>query len=356
MNAMSPLLAVALYSISAVPVAHAQSPDSCRAERWVQLYTGGPYRPHYPVDSLTPYVAVVDRQGRPTSWLTTGVIVVEFRAPGGAMVGWNPKGPEMIGADWEQLLDSIFEGRGVIARLDTVVGRVTAVLGPRNRPYAVAFVVPYPDVRRGPFNFGGRRFDLSTLAGRLGVVDAYVGELIRRFDAAHYEHLRLTGIYWLNEAIRPEDLTVMPQFARQIQEHHLQLMWNPDFFDFTHKHWQNVWSLGFDRVFLQEDYFIDTTASVARLDSAIALARSQRVGVDVEFDKRLFSRSPFARRLEPSLTALDSARDLRAGPMMLYEGGGALARLATSSDSNLENLYAHLASTFRVPEMDPECR
>jgi hypothetical protein len=134
------------------------------------------------------------------------------------------------------------------------------------------------------------------------------------------------------------------------------VIWIPDFFDFTHKHWLSARSLGFDQVYLQANYFIDSTTSVSRLDSAVALVRAEGVRLEVEFNKRMFSSGTFAERLDPYLGMLRKSPDLRDGPLALYEGSGALPRLARSQDSMLSRLYRDFAETFRVPAASGACQ
>ena len=60
-------------------------------------------------------------------------------------------------------------------------------------------------------------------------------------------------------------------------------------------------------------------------------ARAAGMGLEIEFDARLFSDERFSDRLEPYLTALENAPDLRNRSIAVYEGGGALFRLARSN-------------------------
>lgn len=321
----------------------------CDAARWVLIYSGGLSRPRYSVDDLTRYVAVVDSVGHPRTWLTTGAVFLELQGASGnyltAITGAKPA----TGADWVQYLDSLFAQRGVLRRLDSAVARVASVLGPRRRPFQVAIMIPYPDPRSGTVTLWGSKRDFRSNDGRAGASVAYAREVTRRFRGGRFGHLNLEGFYWLMEGAGTPDTGLIHTVADGLHSLRTKFYWISDFFDFTRRHWTGTKALGFDQAWLQPNFFIDTMTSPARIDSALALARAQGVGIELEVDKRLFSSQVFAKRLEPYLVALDSAPDLLAGPLALYEGSGALLRLANSKDATLSQLYRHLARTFQVP-------
>lgn len=347
-------LVIAAGLAPTVRAADAQA-DGCAAERWVLIYSGGPHRPRYPIADLVPFLAVVDTTGTPTAWLSSGSVFLEFQGASGRPLTWAPRPPFASGQDWAQYLDSVFAPAGVIARLDSAVGAVAAALGGRSHPYDVAVMIPYPDPRAARSLFLRDTLDFSTRAGRLAGVDAYVREVQRRFAEARYRNLRLTGLYWLNEGISQADVGFISEVATLLHRSGSQLLWVPDFFDFTHKHWQRTAELGFDRIFVQPNYFIDSAASLRRIDSAFAAARLEQAGIEVEFDARLFSSPTFRARLEPYLAALRDSPDLLAKPLALYEGGGALPRLAHAGDPSLRAQYQSLARTFRIPEGTDGC-
>ena len=72
------------------------------------------------------------------------------------------------------------------------------------------------------------------------------------------------------------------------------------------------------------------------------------MGIELEFDRRMFESWQFADRLEPYLGLLESAPDLRGRPIAIYEGGGALLRLARSRDAWHRSLYQRLVTALRL--------
>jgi Domain of unknown function (DUF4855) len=70
------------------------------------------------------------------------------------------------------------------------------------------------------------------------------------------------------------------------------------------------------------------------------------MGLEVEFDGRMFSDSRFADRLAPYLATLERAPDLRARSIAIYEGAGALVRLSRSNDLRYRALYRRLVAVL----------
>ena len=330
--------------------------DACGSSRWVLVYSGGPRRPAYPVGDLVRYVAAVDTLGAPVAWLTTGAILLEIQAPSGRWLTGVPavRGGASRGDDWEAFLDSTFADGGVLARLDSAVGMAEATLGPRRRPYDVAIAIPYPDPRAGVVSFEGIPYDLGTAPGRIELVRAYAREAERRFGLRARTHLDLAGFYWLMEMVPATDTLLVRGAGDEIHRMKLRLFWAPDYRDQGVHTWRR---LGIDQVWMQPNYYVKPEVGLGRIDSALAFVRLKGMGVVVEFDRRLFNEpARFAGRLDPYLGALDSAPDLRAGSLALYEGGGGLPLLSAGRDPATRALYQRLARVFGVPATDPECR
>lgn len=320
------------------------------------VYSGGPRRPGYPVADLVRYVAAVDTLGAPVSWLTTGAVFLEIQSPSTRWLTGVPaeRGAPALGEDWGEYLDSIFASGGVVARLDSAVGVVEAALGARRRPYEVAIAIPYPNPRAGVVRLGADLFDLGTTDGRVALVGAYVREVERRFRAASYVHIGLAGGYWLMEMVPPGDTLLVKGVAEGLHRDGLRLFWAPDYRDQGVHTWRR---LGIDQAWMQPNYFVNPQVGIGRIDSALAFVRLKGMGLVVEFDRRMFNEpARFAGRLDPYLGALDSAPDLLAGSLALYEGGGGLLQLSAARDPATRDLYRRFTRVFGVPATAGDCR
>jgi hypothetical protein len=311
--------------------------------RWVLVYAGGPSKQYLPytIDRLVDLIATIDTNGRPTGWLTTGAILLQLWAVSGHVfsTNWSQTTPRADGDDWATYLDSLFLPGGVLDRTDSAVLRVERVVGWRNTPYRVALMIPYPSLGTDSVRFKGATFDRSTVDGRTALAAAYVTEATARFASAHYHDLMLDGFYWLREDAEPYDTAVIRGTSVAVHGQHLRFLWIPGFRATSADRWR---VLGFDEAWHQPNYFFTPTILPGRIDSAYTLARSWGMGIEIEFNRRMFAEPEFSDRLDPYLQALEKAPDIRRGSIAVYEGAGALIQLAQSRAGPMRERYRFL--------------
>lgn len=328
----STLLAGLMFSHAA-----AQAPP----ERWVLVYSGGTHRPAYAVDDLLHLLAVVDTSDRPTAPLCNSVIMTEFQAVSGRFYMPWTNGTPATGADWSLYIDSVFSTTGPLARLDSA-----AALAPHapDRRLPVAIMVPYPNPKADTLRFAGREFNMASDSGRVESVAAYLHEVVRRFQGAALPHLSISAFYWLNEGVVDSDTNVVAKVAQVVHRLGIRFLWIPSWGAANAVRWR---TLGFDEAWQQPNYFFHPDVSTTRLDSAVARARSAGMGLELEFDRRLFSDPKFADRLEPYLSTFEKTPDLRRKSIAIYEGAGGLIQLSRSRDIVHRALYRRLAAVLQ---------
>jgi len=302
---------------------------------------GGPRRGQYSVDNLEHLIAVIDPSDRAVGPLFDGVILTEFQAVSGRyFMPWT-NGEPSHGSDWEQYLDSLSSAAGPLSRLDSAAGLLNRATGAGHK-ISIVVMVPYPDVKSGAQSFRGRSFDLSRDSDRVAVVTAYLHEVVQRVQSQRLSNLSFYGFYWLNEGITPTDSIVVSRVIAAAHAVELHFLWIPSYGAAGAESWR---SFGFDQAWLQPNYFFHPDqVPRARLDTAVAKARAAKMGLEIEFDSRLVSDERFSNRLEPYLTTLENAPDLRDRSIAVYEGGGALFRLARSSVDWQRALYNKLVT------------
>src|ERR1051326_4191839 len=112
----------------------------------------------------------------------------------------------------------------------------------------------------------------------------------------------LFAYYWLNEDIRPDDSLLVQQTAAVVHQRGRRFVWIPYFHSAGNLQWRR-W--GFDYAWLQPNYFFHPEVPVTRFDSALTYARTADMGIELEFDPRIFSDWRFMDRLEPYLSAVE---------------------------------------------------
>ena len=344
-------LASKAASLLALLGALAFSPVFCAAQQtgpstWVLVYAGGPTRPSYSVSDFVHLIASIDRSGKPAGWLSTGTIFLEAFAPSGRVFATWIGGQFADGNDWSAYLHMLFDPTGALRRLNSAVALVSGQAGSLREKFPVVIMIPYPDTSVSELDVPWGKYSLASIDGRLQAADAYITEVVSRFRQNEYANLRLTGFYWLKESIWGDDIRLTSDVAKRIHQLGLRFFWIP-----FYASGPNVvlWArIGFDQAWLQPNYFFNLGVSALRLDSAVSRARSLGMGLEVEFNGRLFSGQEYFNRLDPYLTALERASDLRQKSVVIFEGGGALIRLSSSTDSVYRALYSRLVETLQV--------
>ena len=248
------------------------------------------------------------------------------------------------GEDWSVYLDSLFAPGAAFSRLDSAIGVVETTVGPLVGAFPVAIMIPYPDRSIGLLRFNGVEFDLKTDAGRAAAASAYITEALRRSSRTAPRRVRFDGFYWLNETIPPGDTALVTRVARAVHAAGRRLLWIPYYTAQGTEGWR---TLGIDEAWLQPNYFFHREVATVRLDSAADRAVRLGMGLELEFDGRLYADPRFGDRLEPYLAALATHPDLQDRSIAVYEGGGALIRLSASHAAADRERYRRLAEALK---------
>ncbi|PYO40223.1 MAG: hypothetical protein DMD33_18465 [Gemmatimonadetes bacterium] len=311
---------------------------------WVLLYTGGSIGRRFPPKDLVDLFATVDTSDQPTGWLCEGTIVLDLEATSGRYYYPWPDKTLAKGQDWNAYLDSLFAPHGRLQSLDSAVAMIAAKAGQPRGGFRVVLMIPYSRPGADTVWVGRTSFVLTDPEGRRRAVEAYIDEVAQRFAAARFQHLTFVGYYWLNEEIRSVDSVLVKQTADAVHRRRFQFFWIPYYTAPGGPSWR---AYGFDHAWLQPNYFFHPEVPVVRLDTAVSRARAWNLGIELEFNPKMFDQWQFADRLEPYLTVLEGAPDLRARSVAIYEGVGALIRLARSRDPWHRALYSRLVAVLR---------
>ena len=204
-------------------------------------------------------------------------------------------------------------------------------------------MIPYPASSTDTLLFSDSAYLMNSIAGRSGAASGYVALATGRFAAAGYHHLALDGFYWLREIAEPEDTAVMRRVATAVHSHGLRYLWIPAYQVIGAPEWR---TFGFDEAWHQPNYFFTPTIPPSRVNSAFTMARSWGMGIELEFNRRMFAAPEFHDRLIPYLAALDTAPDLRNGSIAIYDGAGGLVALAQAPAGPFRDLYRRLVRTL----------
>jgi len=300
--------------------------------------------PRYRTSQFKRLVTHVDSAGQSQYWAFSGAIFLHLYAPSGRVFTTWIGGVPANGPDWSEYLDSLLAPGAALSRLDSAVAIGGTALGALPEPFRVTVMIPYPDPSIGSLDFGGQVYDFGTAAGRGDAAAAYIREVVRRFQAAAFAQLKLDGFYWLREDAPASDVDLITRVAGEVHTAGLRFLWIPFY---AAEGWKRWGTLGFDAAWLQPNYFFDPDLPESRLDSTAARAEQYGMGLEVEFDGRLWADSLYCDRLQPYITTLQQQQQLRAREIAVYEGAGALIRLSSRPEPANRAWYQALGDVLR---------
>ncbi len=320
----------------------AQGTSTVRPARWILSYAGGAGSLQYSVDDFVRLIAAVDSTGRPTTWLSTGIVFAVLKTRSGNHFATWAGTPFASGADWEAYASEMFKPGGVLQRLDSATALVGGVLG-QPRTLQVVMVTLYPDARAESVSVFGSTYHFTNSAEEARASAAYVHVIAARFDSSHFANLQLRGFYWLHEEIHGHEEQVVPLIAKAVHAEGKEFFWVPFYTAWGVESWKQ-W--GFDEAWLQPNYFFNLKVAESRLDSSVARARRLGMGIELEFDGRAYSKPSYYDRLDAYLRVLGQAPDLQSRGVLVYEGGGGLVSLSRSRVKRDQGLYQRFVAAF----------
>ncbi|MCL6592902.1 MAG: DUF4855 domain-containing protein [Alicyclobacillus sp.] len=207
-----------------------------------------------------------------------------------------------------------------------------------NLPYFAFGDRDFGQVNGQDLRFSGTPADPAALQAREAALRWYVSQVWSRWQAAHFDNLRLVGLYWNEEQVQPNapGERALLQTAEQLtHEHQLPLFWIP-YYDANHStDWK---ALGFDAAWLQSNYVEEgEQADPERIDGAVALARPHQMGIELELtgldaaNRQLYT--SFLQRLQAdgwTGAGLSNA---------VYDGSKLLVEAAQSTDPAVRAVY-----------------
>lgn len=307
----------------------------------VLIYQGGTHRPAWTPEQFEPYVSFCEPSSAARQWLFDGFLFIEFKDGRGYEFARGYGQKLATRQQWQWLLDQQFAPGQGIAALDVAIARAAARLGAPSRPRQVVLTLPEPIA--GQTNWGvlqDRPLDFRRPGDRVAACVAHVDEALDRWRALAPRHLRLAGFYWVAEHAADAEV-ILPRIADALRARGKRFFWIPYWNARGATHWR---ALGFDAAYLQPNHFFDPKVPDSRLDAACALAQANGLGLEFECDGRAIdSPDTFRPRLHTYLNAFERWGVRTNAAVAYYEGGGALRRMADSSQADVRGLYVTLA-------------
>ena len=303
------------------------------------IYQGGSHRLDWTADEFRPYVVHRFADGS-KDWLFDGFLFLEFKNGSGRhyTVGYEKLNARK--GEWAWLLDRIFEEGKSLSALDQCITEEIAELGKPGFKHQI--VLGLPEAIRDQKDWGelnGRAMDFSKEEDQLAVTKWYIDELVKRFKAAKYRNLELSGFYWVAETNNYCGQLTVP-ISEYIHSLGKLFYWIPYWQSKGAEDWK---ALGFDVAYQQPNHFFNHSIPDSRLDDACAFARKHGMAMEFEFDDALLEKTAgsevYRRRLREYMDGAKEHGIYGRKPLAYYHGQNTLYELSVSAAAEDRKLY-----------------
>lgn len=246
------------------------------------IYQGGSHRLDWTVDEFRPYVVHEFSDGT-KDWLFDGFLFLEFKNGSGRhyTVGYEKLNARK--GEWAWLLDRIFEEGKSLSALDACITEEIAELGKPGFKHQIVLGLPEAILDQKDWGeLDGRVLDFSKEEDQLAATRWYIDELMKRFKAAKYKNLELSGFYWVAETNNYCGQLTVP-ISEYIHSLGKLFYWIPYWQSKGAEDWK---ALGFDVAYQQPNHFFNHSIPDSRLDDACAFAREHGMAMEFEFDEK----------------------------------------------------------------------
>lgn len=251
------------------------------------IYQGGTHRLEWTKEHFYPHLVHTYADGH-RSWMFDSFLFLEFESarPNGAGFGHLYGTRPATKADWEWLLNRIFEPGKSLDALNTAIGEIKAQGGLPDIKHRVVLTLCVPI--NNQTNWGeldGVALSFRKQAHKEQAIKWYLDELLTRFNNANYKNIELEGFYWLEEEYAISAKTgcaLLPFLTKQIHDAGYKFYWIPCWYG--HEAATKYKEYGFDVAYIQPNHFFSTDIPDSRISDATALAAANEMGLEVEFD------------------------------------------------------------------------
>lgn len=254
---------------------------------------------------------------------------------------------------WEAYLDDLFRKGRQLDALNSAMreyNRLRGTLYTQPTKENVVIAIPYPAASQT--NFGRLFEDKVSLSfspatageeqayqNRKKAVEWYFQELMKRWEKAEFNYLRLEGIYWFHELVEdsaPKERELIRSTAAMVHKKGLRFYWIPYFGAPGVEEWK---SLHFDYAFLQPNYYSDKSVSLERFDGLMDAVQKYGLQIEIEGDHKMY-RDPRFHQLYYNQLAATHRLGLDKNTLhAYYYGSKTLLQAVKSTDPELRAIY-----------------
>ncbi|MDR1347514.1 MAG: DUF4855 domain-containing protein [Prevotellaceae bacterium] len=332
--------------------------EGCPVTDMVLIVGGSPYREltgcTWNKEHFIPYVSYTDRTNKEHSlfdgFLFLEIVYHDYQNGGVHVYDFSTRSEKEPARKihWKALADYYFQSGIAIDALDKCIAEAEQRLN-TGKKRKVVVVIPEP-ITAGPNTIypetpvdywgeiDGVTLDFTNDSDRITACKWYIDYVRQRFTEGNFQHLELTGFYWVAE-LSLDTESIISDIADYLNQWKYSFNWipywkenkaNPDYHE-----WK---SLKFTYAYLQPNYF--TNVPYSRLADACNVARQYDLDLEVEFDNKvLVNNGNRGNMLRDYMQAFRENNVLPTKRLSYYQDTDALYRLYLGTDEREIDLF-----------------
>jgi hypothetical protein len=325
----------------------------------VVLTHGGKGRLEYNKDQLRPYVYRYNENGD-FEWLFDGFLFREDRTNMGTGHAFEQHAylfqkDRARKSEWEWLLNRIFTPGESLFALNELIKDMSIVAGtPPARKRKVVLSIPEP--LSGQLDWGtldGRTLYFACDSDRVVAVRWYIDELIDRFNSEGFEHIELSGFYWLrtnNEL----SFQLMPIIASYIKSKGYKFYWRPSYGRFRGETWKQY---NFDAAYLTPDHLTTSWFQKINVVRACTYASMYNMGLEIDLDDLVKRYANYRTKFSEYIEVYTDKNVFSKAAMSYQDGDGIFHLMSRSTNPALNSIYIQVTDSVasRQKRADEQC-
>lgn len=323
---------------------------------------GGEGRPNYTKDELKSYVFRFNKAGN-FEWLFDGFLFLEDRtkvydvSKGHAFSqdAYMFQKDRAKKQEWEWLLERVFAPGESVFALNDLIKEYSLLEKTPLRKRKIILSIPEP--LSGLQDWGelvGKTLDFAIDADRVAAVKWYVDELVSRFESKQFEHIELSGFYWLRTN---DELTfqLIPTIASYIHGKGYKFYWRPSYGRFRGAAWKEY---NFDAAYLTPDHLTTSKFQKINVERACTYASINNMGLEIDLNNLVKQYTSYRTKFTEYMAVYNNKNVFEKAAMSYQDGDGIFYEMSKGASCDLINIYDQIldAVATRQLKADIECK
>lgn len=306
----------------------------------VLIYQGNETKSDWSQKNFEPYV--FRKKQNKVEWLFDGFLFLELDLTEQGQIYDFRVSPPAHKQHWEKLIEQTFAKQNGPDELEALMQSL-AHQGVKP-PYKRKVVLSVPNPIYGQDDWGtldGKELNFYRVKDRQKAVKWYIDKLLAKWEEKNYQHLELSGLYWLRETIKHNSADVVQNISAYVHEKkNLDFYWMPFYKAKKAKNWRKS---GFDIAYQQSNYYTDAESTRDLIMRRVDFGKKNGMAAHMEFDERITLDDGYLKKYYAYIDEFNKQNIWYNLPVIYDEGNGTWLKMAESDDVEIQEAHKKLS-------------